>query len=388
MDKYILRIKRYIDDFILNSSNRNMSYILIGKYVDSHNLHIPNNKEELISDGIDLFIKEISNQTIKDIVHEVLTDDEYNEFAQYCRNNKITISKMKQKIIDKDILRKYIDKHCIICDKASDLKKYDLPLQKFHINSTNTKLTHKLKSLSIDEINKIISMPNNNIIDWLVDNDIIYNKYENDHTYLSDRKKYLFINLSTNEFKKYLQYYPNTLFNDFRKYLNQFNSIFSFLKLRKGESMEIDGKTLHEINHEASCKAILYINGNIIVGGQSSDTARTEHRFLLADYMRNEDKSLHKDDIKKFTDEEFTQVKRLSYMEQRQVLHTVRCIINDQFIIIIDGGEFIDEVTQKLSNLYTQPIFAFNDSMTSIIHTANRIIKRIKNNNIYLTRIK
>lgn len=367
MDSYIKKIRQYIEHLFNNLSIDKLKYIFIGKMINGK-IYVPNTMDELIQDVINDVIK---NKEFKEIVQDLLTQEEYKEFANYCREKNLTISILKQKIISENIAKKYINKYCTICKTANELFKYNLPRHKLYLDSTNLKLTNILKSLTTEDINKILLMSKEKLINWLFDNKIIHNFYAHDDIYLED--KILFILLPDSEYIKYVYTYSDNIFNHFKEYLKDFISIFSFLKLKRGESMKINGQMLANINHEASCKALVYINGNIITGENASITERTAHKNLIAKYNHNMD--LHKDDIKNFTEEQWKEIINLPHLEYRSITHCTRCVINKDFIIIIDGGEFIDEVTNALSSKYSQPIFAFDDSLTYIVRTARLINK-------------
>lgn len=203
-----------------------------------------------------------------------------------------------------------------------------------------------------------------------------------------------YINISTNELKKFLQLIKNeniditSIINEKIKEAqisivnNTINSPEELMStnIKVGQAVKISDK-FHDNTHSLSAKPVLYFNGNLIDDNintnikLNTDTERLYHKTLLDKYLGNE--SLHTNDIIKKPITEWRELRdstenTLVYIFSGEY-EAASIIIYKYGIIFYALPKFANKVTSILKS-YNKPIFYMNNSANELTKTARRLI--------------
>lgn len=168
--------------------------------------------------------------------------------------------------------------------------------------------------------------------------------------------------------------------------INAYTIDLDTIQLEIGESMPLSSDLLHTLSHTEEYVPIIYVNGNIIVGKNTSSIAdsRQRHIHLFDEYLHNMD--LHANDIVEKTPEEWAKIEAtdenmLTYQCNRAVQKANQP--SSAIAIFADCGNAA-EAAAALSNKFHCRVFLTSDDMLEIIRKAKLTGKRIKLANLPL----
>lgn len=128
------------------------------------------------------------------------------------------------------------------------------------------------------------------------------------------------------------------------------------LNINVGQEKPLDEAFFNRLHHLSQFKPVIYINGNVISGKDSTGKERNHHSLLYDDYFNNEE--LHKHDIIKMPMEEWKKVK---YTDIKKY-HGVSAVIQTKNVCTIDGFNYTQEAANAINKEFGCKVFAVNFS--------------------------
>lgn len=142
------------------------------------------------------------------------------------------------------------------------------------------------------------------------------------------------------------------------KNTNRLINDISSIKLKKEESIQIDGRLIHHISHDNNWRAFVYINGNILI----NRNYRIGHGELFKLYFNNLEEN-HANDIIPF------QKCTASFANIRKY-HGVRGVIKDNVALLIDAEGLVAEAARIVNQQLGCTVLAFINSFNTLIRKA------------------